>query len=127
MLKSDYCTKGPEHRHDFVPVTEPHEPKEPEEAKRDEISVRYDIIDPDFLELMAKIADYGAKKYGDDFNWQKSRLEGNKSPINHIYQHLMSYRIKEPYDHTEVGEHFSLHLVAIAFNAMMEFYYEKKK
>src|SRR6266478_3377159 len=83
-----------------------------EEAKRVSHPFRYDILDPAFLEIMAMIADYGAKKYG-DYNWHKSRLEGDKSPINHIYKHLKSYRINEPYDHTELGTHRKLHLVAI--------------
>jgi len=96
-------------------------------AKRDSCPTRYDIIDPEFLELMARVADYGAKKYG-DFNWQKSRLEGDKSPINHIYKHLKSYRMDEPYDHPEIaGTDRKMHLIAIAFNAMMEFYWENKK
>ena len=41
------------------------------EAVRFETGVRYDILTPEFLHLLAKIADYGAKKYG-DFNWKKS-------------------------------------------------------
>ena len=96
------------------------------EATRVTRNIRYDIIDPEFLELMAKIADYGAKKYG-NFDWQLSHLEGDKSPINHIYKHLKSFRMKEPYDHPELGEGIELHLAAIAFNAMMEFYWVLKE
>lgn len=92
-------------------------------AKRIDRDIRYDLLDPLFLEYMAKVADFGAKKYG-DLNWQKSRLTRDKSPINHIYTHLGSYQKKEPYDHPELGEDPKWHLVAIAFNAMMEFYYE---
>ena len=99
--------------------------KTTEIAKRDGVDFRYDILDPDFLHLMAQIADYGAKKYG-DFNWHKSRMEGEKGPINHIYKHLMYYRNNVPYDHVEVGRGVELHLVAIAFNAMMEFFYATK-
>lgn len=93
-----------------------------EEAIRVTQDIRYDILDPIFLEMLAKIADYGAKKYG-EYNWHKSRLEGDKSPINHIYKHLKSYRLNEPYDHSELGNDKEWHLAAIAFNAMMEFYY----
>ena len=92
-------------------------------AERNPIDVRYDILDPEFLDLMAKIADYGAKKYG-DYNWRKSRLTDSKGPINHIYKHLKAYRNREIYDHYEVGIDVKIHLVAIAFNAMMEFDYE---
>lgn len=94
-----------------------------DEAKRDPAGVRYDILEPQFLEMMAKIGDYGAKHYG-DYNWQKSRLTGGNSPINHIYKHLTSYRNSEQYDHNEIGTDRRIHLAAIAFNAMMEFWYE---
>ena len=35
------------------------------EAIRNPQDIRYDILDPDFLHFMARIADYGAKKYGE--------------------------------------------------------------
>jgi hypothetical protein len=96
-------------------------------AKRISHPLRYDILDPEFLEILAKIADYGAKKYG-DFNWQKSHLEGDKSTINHIYKHLKSFRMNEAYDHPEIaGAGKEMHLAAIAFNAMMEFYWVMKE
>jgi|SRR6266853_1137432 len=94
-----------------------------ESAKRDPIKVRYDILFPPFLDALAKIAHFGAEKYG-DFNWTKSRLRGEKSPINHIYKHLSSYICDEHYDHLELGTERKWHLASIAFNAMMEFYYE---
>ena len=95
-------------------------------AKRDPIAERYDILDTDFLRIMALIAGYGARKYGER-NWQKSRLEGDKSPINHILKHLVAYQNGEPYDHPEIATESHIHLAAIAFNAMMEFYHEFKK
>lgn len=98
--------------------------EQPVEAKRDHSGVRYDIIMPEFENFMAKIGFYGAQHYG-DFNWQKSRLTGNKSPINHIREHLYQYQINEPYDHPEIGIERKIHLAAIAFNAMMEFWYEE--
>jgi len=97
----------------------PHKKKEAIRVERD---VRYDILTPEFLEAMAKIAHYGAVKYG-DFNWQISRLTGNKGPVNHILKHIMSYQRGEAYDHSELGTGKEWHLAAIAFNAMMEFYW----
>ena len=94
-----------------------------EVAIRHPQAIRYDILDPTFLEIMAKIADYGAKTYG-DYNWQKSRLDGEKGPINHIYKHLTAYRLNKSYDHLEIGSDRKIHLAAIAFNAMMEFWNE---
>lgn len=95
-------------------------------AKRDPINTRYDLLDPDFLYFMARIADYGANKYGDR-NWQKSKLEGNKSAINHIFKHLVAYQNRNPYDHCEIGSEPYIHLASIAFNAMMEFYHVYKE
>lgn len=106
-----------------------------EVAKRNPTNLRYDILDPTFLEAMAAIADYGAKVYG-DFNWHKSRLTGNKGPVNHIMKHLMQYQLSIEYDHPEIEVSSKagagvaerrMHLAAIAFNAMMEWYYETNK
>lgn len=109
---------------DFLEIQ--HTALEPRKAIRVTRPIRYDILDPDFLEDLARIADYGAKKYG-DFNWQLSCLTGDKGPINHIYKHLGSYRKGEAYDHEELGTRKSIHLAAIAFNAMMEYYWAKKE
>ena len=96
------------------------------EAQRNSISLRYDLLDFDFLEAMAKIADYGAKTYGEG-NWKLSRMEKDKSPINHIMKHIKQYMQKNEYDHKEIGSEYTLQLVAIAFNAMMEFYHAEKE
>lgn len=96
--------------------------KKENEAIRVERDVRFDILDPNFIEMLAKIAHYGAEKYG-DFNWHASRLTGNKGPVNHMLKHINSYQKGEPYDHQELGKGSEWHLAAIAFNAMMEFYY----
>lgn len=95
---------------------------EPKEAKRNPVDYRYDVLAPEFLYLMAQIGKLGATKYG-DLNWQKSRLDGEKGQINHIYHHLYQYRTNQPYDHEELGTDRIYHLAAIAFNAMMEAWY----
>ncbi len=92
----------------------------PKEAKRNPVNYRYDVLGPDFLHCMAEIGAYGAETYG-DFNWHKSRLDGEKGPVNHMYKHLGQYRRGEVYDHLNGDRKY--HLAAIAFNAMMEFWY----
>jgi hypothetical protein len=94
-------------------------------ATRLPVATRYDILDPQFWYSMALLAGVGAKKYG-DFNWHKSRLVGEKSPVNHAFQHLVDYQDGNSYDHTELGGHKKFHLIACAFNCMMEFFYENK-
>lgn len=98
---------------------------EEKEAKRNSTNVRYDVIMAEFEKTLAQIGHYGAETYG-DLNWQKSRLRGGKGPINHIRKHLTDYRLGEPYDHPEIGTDKKIHLAAIAFNAMMEFWYESQ-
>src|ERR1022692_271133 len=68
------------------------------EAKRNPVDFRYDLLDSEFLLAMAQIASYGANKYG-DINWQKSRLTGEKSPLNHIYMHLHQYKTGIEHDY----------------------------
>ena len=43
------------------------------------------------------------------------------APINHIYEHLRQYAEGEPYDHFDGDPR--RHLVAVAYNAMMEWAY----
>lgn len=98
-----------------------------QQAIRFDIQERYDLLDPNFLRFMAMIGGYGAQKYGDR-NWQLSRLEGNRSPINHIFKHLVAYQNDEAFDHHEVGsKEYFIHLASIAFNAMMQFYHDYKE
>jgi hypothetical protein len=94
-----------------------------EKAKRDPVKYRYDVLYWNFLHAMAEIGHFGAEKYG-DFNYQQpGGLKRDKSPVNHIANHLRRFIEKEPYDHSEVGDNRKYHLAAIAFNAMMEFYH----
>ena len=93
-------------------------------AVRHPVAYRYDAVDPAFLLAMAEIGAYGEKKYGRWDNYKSSRLRGEGGPINHIYEHLRQYRMREKYDHFEgdVGRH----LVAVAYNAMMEYWYYQR-
>jgi dATP/dGTP diphosphohydrolase len=93
-----------------------------EKATRNEVPYRFDILDWFFIKEMAVLAFIGAKKYG-DFNWKKSRLTGNSSPVNHMASHLSSYIQREEYDNPTLGSDPKNHLLAIAFNAMMEYWY----
>lgn len=94
-----------------------------EQARRGKVDFRYDLLDNEFLRAIASVGNHGAKKYG-DFNYTKSRLVGIDGPINHIFGHIVRYQANEQYDHDDVGHERKYHLAAIAFNAMMEFWYE---
>lgn len=95
-----------------------------EKAKRVPVDFRYDAINPTFLKWMALIGSYADKKYGHWSQYTGARLTGDKSPINHIYEHLRQYAMGEPYDHFD-GD-LRWHLVAVAYNAMMEFFYHSR-
>lgn len=86
------------------------------------IQYRYDLLDWEFIEAMAMIAHIGAEKYGER-NWQKGRLEGDKSALNHAIKHLSEYQQGIPNDYGPLP----FHLAQVAFNCMMEFYWQVRK
>lgn len=90
------------------------------EARRDPVNYRYDALNWDFLRMMAQIAHYAEGKYGRAENYVDSDLAGEKSPVNHMCEHLRSYMRADDHDHFDGPE---WHLAVIAYNAMMEFYY----
>lgn len=98
--------------------------EQPQQAPRTPLDVRYDLLEASFMRAMAKVGQYGAEKFG-DANYKKSRMRGKDGPPNHILNHLGSYMLHEPYNHSEIGHERKYHLAAIAFNAMMEFWYEE--
>ena len=95
-----------------------------DEPKRVPVDYRYDAVNPTFLKWMARIGSYAAEKYGSWEQYTGARLVGEKSPINHIYEHLRQFTAGEPYDHFDGDVRW--HLVAVAYNAMMEFFYVTK-
>jgi len=93
------------------------------QPKRQPVNYRYEALNHDFIKLMAEIAHYAAGKYGSAEQYVEARLEGEKSPINHIYEHLRSYQDGESHDHFQDPIY---HLAAIAYNASMEALYLRK-
>jgi hypothetical protein len=91
---------------------------------RHPVAFRYDAINPSFLKRLALLAGYASEKYGSWDQYTTARLIGEKSPYNHIHEHLRAYITNEKYDHFDGDP--SWHLVAVAYNAMMEFYYRTK-
>ena len=73
-----------------------------------------------FIILMGKIAHYANEKYGSVEQYADGRLEGEKSPINHICGHIADYVARKPHD--KFGN-LQMQLAAIAYNAMMECVY----
>lgn len=92
-------------------------------VKRQPVNYRYDALNHNFLKLLAEIAKYAGDKYGSPEQYAAARLTGEKSPINHIYEHLRAYQNGEMHDHFGTMRH---QLAAVAYNAMMEFLYLEK-
>ena len=94
-----------------------------DEVKRVTVTFRYDGLNHDFIKLLAEIAHYATSKYGSAEQYVNGRLEGEKSPVNHIYEHLRQYQTGEQHDHFKDPVY---HLAAIAYNAMMEALYHRR-
>jgi len=92
-------------------------------AKRVPVDYIYHQLNWDFIHGMAQIASYAAHKYGSVQQYADSRLAGEKSPVNHMLRHMGQYITGEKHDHFQTME---AHLLAIAYNAMMEYYYFKQ-
>jgi hypothetical protein len=89
-------------------------------VKRVPVSFLWSKLNWDFLKMLAEIAQYAEGKYGSAEQYTNARLENQASPINHIYEHLRQYQAGEPHDRFGDSRY---HLAAIAYNAMMEYFY----
>lgn len=89
-------------------------------VKRVPVSFLWSKLNWDFLKMLAEIAQYAEGKYGSAEQYTNARLENQASPINHIYEHLRQYQAGEPHDRFGDARY---HLAAIAYNAMMEYFY----
>jgi hypothetical protein len=97
---------------------------EPAKVHRVPVDFRYDAINPTFLRMLAVIGHYAAGRYGSCEQYANARLTGEKGPVNHIYEHLRQYQMGEKHDHFDGDPRW--HLAAIAYNAMMEYFYASK-
>jgi len=85
---------------------------------------------PEFLEAMNDIGRYGFEKYGDDsFQARRSKGDTSRGPLgrcqsqaiaDHARGHFNQYLNYVAHDHFHTDKH---QLAAVAFNAMMEFYF----
>lgn len=97
-------------------------------GNRDATKVRFDLLIPEFLRLMAEAMHEGHEKYDDERpfpNWQYG-LEEGKAPINHAYDHLVEYHELRNCDDHWV-EDANLHLAHLACNAMMQYWLDNNE
>ena len=89
--------------------------------------MKYEFLNPDFLDLMNEIGRLGHEKFGAD----AFEVAGSKRQIarhrkadilRHAHQHLWLYEDGMKHDKTR---NLQGHLAAAAFNAMLEFIFSK--
>ena len=90
------------------------------EVKREPVNFDYEGLNWDFIKLQAEIAAHAKAKYGQIEQYANGRLEGEKSPLNHMAEHMRMYMAREEHDKFGTLKH---QLAAVAYNASMEFYY----
>ena len=94
------------------------------------VSNRFEFLNSKFLEAMNDIGRYGNDKYGTESFHQRSKA-GDRSRgklsralpetiAEHAENHFDEYLAGEKHDHFLTRKH---QLAAVAFNAMMEFYF----
>ncbi len=87
-------------------------------VKHDSEKVRFELLEPLFIELMAAVLTLGAVKYSDS-NWQKG---GEKRYIGALYRHLTAHHKGELSD----PESKLPHMVHVAVNAMFIWWISKR-
>jgi hypothetical protein len=92
------------------------------DAKTDNSKLRFDLINPEFLEGMAKILTHGANKYGAN-NFRKASKEERKLYIGALHRHLNQWQQGKKLDQ----DHKQNHLISVAVNAMFLYYFDSKE
>jgi hypothetical protein len=89
-------------------------------VNRVKVNFDYEGLNWNFIKLLAEIAAYARPKYGSIEQYADIYPKDDQSPINHIAEHMRQYMARELHDKFGDLKH---QLAAIAYNAMMEFYY----
>lgn len=90
--------------------------------KKDEGKLRYDRIDPYFLESIAKVLTHGVKKYKDDCDkWMET-----PNALNRYYAALMRHLVEWKKGNF-IDKESKLNVLShVAFNVMALIYHERK-
>lgn len=89
--------------------------------KYDDGKLRYNLIDPEFEEDIAKVATFGFTKYG-KLNWQKVN-EGTERYFNALRRHIKAWEKGEKID-KETG---LSHLAHAGWNCMALLWFDKQR
>lgn len=92
------------------------------EVKRQPVNFKWQFLNMSFLRRMAEVCVHAEEKYGSTDQYCDGPLHGEKSPVNHAFNHLALYVEGVPHDWLGDVED---HLPAAAYNLMMEWFYRK--
>ncbi len=91
---------------------------------RKTVDYRFDVLNWDFLKGMSMIGSFADVKYAENGGALQyvtaEALKGDKSPVNHIAEHLRQFQAGELHKHYKTRK---AQLWAIAYNAMMAAHY----
>ena len=98
----------------------------PDQTKRKSVDYLFTCLDWNFIKDLAKLGHWSGIRRKENMNlkpgYMENRYTGDKSPINHMINHTTEYICGNEHP---LGSP-KWHLVAIAFNAMMEFFWYDK-
>lgn len=92
--------------------------------ERQPVNFMFQFLYGKFLRGMARICVHATEKYGSVDQYCDGPLHGEKSPINHALDHIFKYLAGEPHDFL-TNEDKNGHLIAAAYNLMMQYKYEQ--
>lgn len=121
--REDFGVSHGKPRGSVVPGADHLNPHPEPKVKRQPVDWIFTALNPEFIRNMARIAKYASEKYGSWSQYTAARLDGEKSCVSHAIGHLMSYQLGEAHD--KFGDP-KWHLVACAYNCMMQFFYHEK-
>lgn len=92
-----------------------------EKQARDPVDYNWLQLDMEFLNALARVGHYGAKKYGAG-SWKVNLMTGDADPINHAMEHIKAFITNEGHDRFDDNR---MNLAAAAYNLMMAYFYSK--
>lgn len=84
-------------------------------GKREHFYPRYELIERELIDRIAKVMTQGAAKYG-EYNWRKFNEEQVKDIPRHAFKHMVDYMH---------GDQSEDHLANAACNIMMAMWFEE--
>jgi len=89
-----------------------------------ELKARMSLLDPDFLQAMAKVMDFGTKKYAEE-DWRDNPKVTVKGRMDSLGRH--EAKINSAFESDIDSDHGESHFASIAVNAMICWWIAKNR